>query len=358
MTSKEHEMDRTRTPMLRPNVPKAGSHPLGWTDYYARLVSDLEAASQAAITAIGNPAADEGVRAAAVKHVCRSLARTVARLDQETDQRPIFFDDRARWTGIPGRLQRCWQRLDTLASRLTNRAVNTAQTVGRPLRARLQRDWWWQGLVLTGAVMWAVLTQNYTAALALLLLRWTGSLIAGGPTVSMGAPEVVAVEEEPDIRRHLLTSCVAAHGSDLLLIVAAAGQLIDMGAPGWALGTMAAGALGSFATLFRIAAERNGAQVKRSVIERFARNGGAGVALGAGALSATQVMWLAVPPLGILGVAFAAYAVVEVFRIIMALHYDPRPEIAIILTVDEDNTPRVSGVRRPDMSDRRPVALV
>jgi hypothetical protein len=320
----------------RPSL-RAGLHPLEQIEYLADIVDRFEIAAADAASALGDTNLHEGVRAAGFRRVCSTLVETATMFEtgiaEDEISDPSTLDLRARWSGLPGRLQRLWQGIDAAANKVSNRIVKAVQ---RPLRSRLDaiRDGWWlYGLLIAVATAGLVVSGNYPAAALLLVARWLASLAAGGPMVIPPGRGFVAIQHKDSIRRHIVTACAASHLADLVVVGAAAVSLAQAGRTAWALATMAGGTLASFATLLRLAAERNGVPVRRSVIERFARNGGTGLALViAAATGASSLQW-PVPSLSLAGAAFAAFAAVEIFRVIMALCYDPETDAAIMIAV-------------------------
>jgi hypothetical protein len=95
------------------------------------------------------------------------------------------------------------------------------------------------------------------------------------------------------------------------------------------------------ASLIRVAAERTGLYLNRSVLERLVRNGSLAIAL-----SLTNLNVKSAPELLVLvGIGYGAYAVVEVGRVVAMLCIEPPKQMAITMALDAHGEVVVTGSR-------------
>ncbi len=174
------------------------------------------------------------------------------------------------------------------------------------------------------------LSGHYVFALGLLTVRLVGSAAAGGPTLSRGTAGVVNIVHCQNIYRQL-RGCLVSQTTDSGVLVALALALANHGRSAWSAVLFLATIFSLLGTLSRVAAERSGARITRSVIERFCRTGGVAVALVISALSAGRGIDLGglnLPAESVIALTYTAYAVVETLRVVQAMR-EPVPVIAI-----------------------------
>ncbi len=245
-------------------------------------------------------------------------------------------DRRPRWRGICGTIQRGWRGADRSAQRVASWLTP---------RKRLVGTWWtWGGLLLTGLVGLLVHEGVYLVALLGLAVRVAMSTAAGNAPTRYGTAGVINLVECRDIWFEL-RQCLASHASDAVLLSAISAALQSAGRPGWAQLAAVSCTIALLGTLARVGAERGGARVTRSIIERVFRTGGFTAALALSAATRGGDVHLgawSVPPLALAAVGMLTYGLIEISRVLIGMTFETAPVSAITVAATESGT-RLDG---------------
>jgi hypothetical protein len=297
------------------------------------LMDRYEEASEDLIRGLRSPLLQRVTRERCAAEIWRQTSRQCEELLLlQPSSRAV---DRPEWPGPARFAQAAFRKVD--------RVVGRAGAWIREHRVLAVADrWTFIGLALTVIAALFVLAGLWVPAFVVVLVRLSGSVVAGGPAVI----SVRRGQERGESRSlsRLLVACLSGHLADQILIAATAFALADAGRVTWALGAMGGGMIALFGSLARVAAERSGVRITRSGLERCARNGGLvlGLVLAAAAGPAAVTTWT-VPAVALVAMAAGAYGVFEVVRIVMLLLHEPHPRWSMTLTVDEADQVNVVG---------------
>jgi hypothetical protein len=201
-------------------------------------------------------------------------------------------------------------------------------------RARIFGSWWTAARVaLTAGAFMLLASGHLMAAAGLLVLRILGSMLQPTPGLSADLLSTESHGESRQASPHWYIdwkACVVGQVCDLAMTVAVAGYLLVNDRVAWAGAACLVAFLQITGTMLRIAAVQQGVVLRRLFLERLMRNGF--LLLGVGLAVAFQPL---VPPTGIPLIALsvigsAAYALVEISRVLHTTEAARR--------VDDDST--------------------
>lgn len=328
----------------------------------ATSISGLEAAGMKVFQALADPGLDADVRQAGLTASFDVIGSLVSR------NYGLAASGREDWNLRPalsrssGTLQSVWRVADARCRQAvaTVAAVLEHRRIALSPRARgswlaLSRLWTWIGMALTGVLCLLVLGNHYPLALGVLVVRLVGSIVAGTPFISDNSIESLGRLKTVRSRNMWgeLYACLGAHLCDVAVLSTCAYELGRAGQVGWARFGYIAGSWTLFGALTRVGAERMGALVTRSILERVFRTGSTVAALVFASLSvAVPVPALALPVL-----VFAVYATIEVARVAVVVSNAEAPMTAVTLATKQDGHTSIDGCRAEVFEPRQLAAI-